>query len=75
MTVYEHGELIWVNRILSNGQLECPGCSQGLSRTSHQADPCIHCHYALHDRCFYTREHGCVRADLIEARSDYSGNC
>lgn len=46
------------NMRMDGGYLECPACYEAVGFDS---DPCAYCHKAFHDRCFYTRDHGCVR--------------
>ena len=65
-------EQTWKNRGQASGRLECPGCAESFSTNSHQADPCVYCGYALHDRCFYTRRHGCVQDGLIAEDATYA---
>lgn len=50
------------NMRLDGGYLECPACSEAVGP---QNDPCARCLKVLHDRCFYTRDHGCVRSGEI----------
>lgn len=47
------------NMRMDDGYLECPGCFQAVGASN---DPCNLCRKVLHDRCFYSRDHGCVRS-------------
>lgn len=48
------------------------GCNGYIGVDSHQADPCSHCEKVFHDRCFYTRKHGCVVEELIQENKEYA---